>query len=253
MTSKNPFVMGFAALIIAQLGFLANGCQGTPTVRQAPSERQPARVRLKDDAVYADRLTAALNAAPASVATPEDRLDWHLEVARAAFDARAYDVAATHYRAAIALCPTWDVLYANLSVAMGKLGRFSEAEAQGLKAVALKGRGAMHANMVLASWEWHLGKERQAVDRIKSVTEPTEPWERHVYYNCLACFYASVGDEQQIEKAMTAALKLAPGIEQPGVSRTFFARDVVFDRYRRRPWFIKLIGETLAEPGSPGP
>jgi hypothetical protein len=40
---------------------------------------------------------------------------------------------------------------------------------------------------------------------------------------------------------MRKALKADPE------SKTFFARDVVFDPYRAKPWFIELVGETLAK------
>lgn len=53
--------------------------------------------------------------------------------------------------------------------------------------------------------------------------------------------HATAEDETALAYNMRKALKADPE------SKTFFARDVVFDPYRAKPWFIELVGETLAK------
>jgi hypothetical protein len=66
---------------------------------------------------------------------------------------------------------------------------------------------------------------------------------RNGYWGCLAWFHATAGDERQTEEAVRKALE----IDDSDGSRYFFRRDIGFDPYRAKPWFIKFVGETLAE------
>lgn len=99
----------------------------------------------------------------------------------------------------------------------------------------------MYASLVLASWEWHLGEKDGASKRVAGIPIPDTAEEQRVYYGCLACFCASVGDEGKIADAIKKTLSIVPDKS----FRPFIERDVVLDPYRGKDWFVKLAGTTL--------
>ncbi len=200
-------------------------------------------LRLVSDARYAAALEKVYAEEPAADADGATRLTWLRTAAHAEWLMRNYAAAEEHHRKSLELAPDTPVLHANLSVTLGKMGRYREAAAEARKALALPGVDAMHANMVLACWEWELGQGAQARARVKSVAVPARRGDRRLYYGCLACFRAQTGDE----KATEAAMKQALALDSTSGSRAFFERDVAFDPYRKRAWFIRLVGETLAK------
>lgn len=206
-------------------------------------------VRLKGDAEASRRVQEDLAVRIPRNATSRQKASWLYQIARDLSAARDNEAAAEYMLESTDLCPEVGPYHAGRSVFLGKAGHFRAAEAEALKALELEGPGAMHPNMVLASWEWALGKRDQALSRIKSVPVPEDPEHRRVYYDCLACFHASAGDERQTEAAMKNALENDPA----GAAMAFFRRDVAFDPYRAKPWFIDLVGETLDNEQPPLP
>jgi tetratricopeptide (TPR) repeat protein len=221
-------------------------------IRARVRQDEIARVRLKDDAEYAEKLRVILAQEPKG-GTQKAKLLWYLEAATAEANMRHYAEAEKYYRKLIDLLPESEPgFYANLSVYLGKQAKYEDAEAMALKALAMEGVNGLHANMVLASWEWALGKKQAAMDRVKSVPEPEDEDSRSLYHACLACFYAETGNEVKIAEAIRTAMGIK--VEDDAGHMEFFRRDAVFDRYRHKQWFIDLVGETLAkEPDNPKP
>jgi hypothetical protein len=95
----------------------------------------------------------------------------------------------------------------------------------------------MHANLVLASWEWLIGKKDEALKRATSVALPQDKPGQRSYYGALIYFYATVGDEEKTADAITKASAL----DEDGTLVDFLGRDTVFDPYREKDWFSKLF------------
>jgi predicted Zn-dependent protease len=199
-------------------------------------------VKLNNDAIHAASLEGAYANRPAMGAGSEKMLDWYYLVAHAESRMRHYDKAEAYYRKILAQFPDEPIYLTNFSVFLGKQGKYLEAEAAARKAISLGGGPAMHANMVLASWEVELGKKQAARARVRSVAVPAGPRARRLYYGCLACYHASAGEEREVAAAIAKAL----AIDNSAGTRAFFERDIIFDRYRDKAWFIELVGRTLA-------
>ena len=194
--------------------------------------------RLRDDDVWRTRLDRAL-AEPAP-AEPEARIAHAWRLADVAFDARRYDVGEAQMRAALAVAPGLAPLHSNLSVMLGKLGRFAEAAAAAEAALALDPT-YLHARLVLPSWQLGLGQREAALAAFAVIPVPDDEQERRLYHAAAACFFADAGDAVRVAQGIRAALAADPEQEV----MTFFRRDVVFDRYRAEPWFVDLVGATL--------
>jgi tetratricopeptide (TPR) repeat protein len=212
------------------------------------------RVRLKTDAKYAAELKKVRNSRPQKGAAPLDVAKWHCRMSSAEFYARDYAKAELHARKALESDDLNPMLHANLSVCLGKQGKYAEAEEEAAKALGLAGADVMHCNLVLACWELKLGKKKQAQARVEGVPPPTGARRRGVYHGCRACFYAVAGDEEQTAAEIRRALRVDPSNRSR--SRTFFERDVAFDPSRGEGWFLDLVGQTLDAgadaPGEPG-
>lgn len=203
-----------------------------------------ATVRLNNDAVYEEGLKKLQANPPAPEAPLEERLRHQMMLAQAESKLRRYDKAEAIMRELVKLYPTWDYPHLSLSVDLGKQGKFKEAEAEARRAIALNPTNSLNAVLALASWLWHQDKKDEAMTLIKAAPDVTpENKQYRMIHGCLACFYASVGDEQQIENHMEKALKSGTAPD----NADFFKRDVCFDPYRGKAWFIKLVGKTLAE------
>lgn len=198
-------------------------------------------VRLANDAPYLERV-AAIRAERPDPTDHQAHYAWLWRLSGAQFDARLYADAETTARAILALAPQVDEAHANLSVVLGKQGRYAEALQSAEIAALLDPREAMHADAIAASWLWHLGREAEAKARFAAILQPLDPARLRFYQACRACFLASVGDRPGLESAIRACL--AGGTDHAD----FFARDVIFDAYRAEPWFVALVGPTLAEP-----
>jgi hypothetical protein len=190
-----------------------------------------ARGRLQDD--LANRLGPD--------ASEEEQARWDWRVAHDAGLARYYEYAARVMMAAADRDPADWTLHLAASVYWGKAGFLAEAEFEAKEALKLKGADAWHPNIVLACWEYRMGKRTEAMARMNRVRMPENRKEHRLYCGNLAAFAAISGDEQQLESAISKAVEL-DGSE---ASLAFFRRDVLFDPYRTKPWFIKLVGETL--------
>lgn len=195
---------------------------------------------LRDDAVWQQALDRAL--ATAVPAEPQAAFGHYCHLADAAFDARRYDLAETAMRSALAYAPDHPAIHSNLSVMLGKQGRFAEAAAAARAALALDPTW-LHARLVLPSWELGLGQREAALAAFAAVAMPADADEQRLYHAAVACFFADVGDPERVAQGIRDALAADP----EGDVKTFFRRDVVFDRYRSEPWFVDLVGATRAE------
>ncbi|MFM2091061.1 MAG: hypothetical protein RLZZ127_1550 [Planctomycetota bacterium] len=202
-----------------------------------------AAVRITGQA-DADAHLATTMAARPDGAAPQAQYAWLAEVYSAAFAARAYGRAETAARAMLALWPGSWPAHSNLSVALGKQGRYDEALREAEIAVLLAGPASIHPEAVACSWLLHLGRRDEAMARFAAIPRPDDGHERRLYLGCKACFLASAGDPVALEAAIREALADDPD----GANRGFIARDAVFDPYRGAPWFTALVGSTLAAP-----
>ena len=228
---KNSIFNSMAVAALMVLPTLLNAAESTPSIR------------LNNDAEYQAALDALLNAPPLEPALPRDRYIYLFKLGSAEAQMRHYDRAAACVQKIVDLYPTWSIAHDTLSVFLGKAAKYKEAAAEAQKAIDLDPARAMHPNLVLASWEWHLGKKEEALKRISAIAVPETEMEKRSYYGCLACFYASVGDETKIADAIQKSLDMDPG----KTFRSFLERDIVLDAYRGKDWFIKLVGKTLLD------
>ena len=190
------------------------------------------QVRLHDDAAWHAQLDRAL-AAPVPVA-PDQAVAHAWRLAGLAFDVVA------QMRRAVAIAPQVAALHSNLSVMLGKQGRFAEAAEAARAALALDPT-YLHARLVLPSWTLGLGQREASIADFLAIPVPEEVDDQVLYHAAVACFFADAGDEERVAAGIRAAL--AADAEREVM--TFFRRDVVFDRYREQPWFVDLVGATL--------
>ena len=195
-------------------------------------------VELANGKTYADKVQAVLAAKPDGK-DPQALFQWIWSYSSACMDNRDYANAENAARALLALAPQYNIVHSNLSVVLGKQGKYQEALQEAEIAKLLDPSDSMHPDAVACSWLFHLGKKQDAINRFKAITVPTELHAARAYWGCKACFYASVGDANEVRPAIAMALKMDPD------NKGFFERDVVFDTFRAEPWFIELVGKTL--------
>ena len=135
------------------------------------------------------------------------------------------------------------IAYCNLSVYLGKQGKYEEACKAARISLECKPRDNMHAQFLLAEWQQRLGNTKEARQILSEVTPPRDSYELSIYYGSLACVHAAFRDEEKVREY----LELALGFDLFGGVRPHARRDIVFDRYRDKEWFIRLVGETLAK------
>lgn len=196
-------------------------------------------VQLANDDTYAANVQAVWANKPADGADPQATFRWLWAYSSACMDNRDYINAEYAARAMVALAPQYNIAHSNLSVALGKQGKYQEALQEAEIAKLLNTSDSMHPDAVACSWLYHLGRKQEAIDRFTAIAVPTEPRAVGFYWSCRACFFASVGDVAELSTAITQALRLGTD------SKSFFERDVIFDAYRAEPWFIELVGKTL--------
>jgi len=237
------FLVTTFALLVSGCWPQRDGAGDTEAPACAPSSVQPvpAALKLRGDGEARRRLLDDLAKRPAADALGRATILWNWETAHDASLARDYETAARCMQTLVNHAPSDWISHLALSVHLGKAGRLAEAEAEALRALELKGADAWHPRIVLACWEYKLGRRSEALARVKQLHMPADPKEHRLYYGNLAAFAAICGDEQQIESAVKKAVEL-DGSE---ASLAFFRRDVLFDPYRAKPWFIGLVGETL--------
>jgi tetratricopeptide (TPR) repeat protein len=204
------------------------------------SAADPVGLRLVNDGPFRVALERELAREPAAEAPVQVWLRWRQRLAQGYIGLRRYDLAEAELRAALLLAPTSPVLHSNLSVTLGKQGRYAEALAEADAALALD-PDLLHARLVRPSWELGLGQREAAIAHFQAVSRPGQDRDLALYYAAQACFYADAGVPEKVEEGIREALARDPA----PYARNFFARDVVFDRYRAEPWFIALVGATL--------
>lgn len=201
--------------------------------------------RLNNDAKYAARVRAVERSRPGPDADPGDVATYWWSLAGAKFLNRDYAGGEAAVREALKLLPRHSPLYCDLSVQLGKQGKYEDALHAARKALGYgqgNARDTMHAELVLACWEWESGKHEEARKRVAYVSPPRAGSSYELlYYGSLAGFYAITGEEAKLEAAVKKTLHL----DKENQMRPFFERDVSFDPYRAKPWFVALVGQTL--------
>lgn len=197
-------------------------------------------VQLANDKAYADKVAAVLAEHPDGK-NPQELFRWLWSYCSACTNNRDYAAAESAARALMALAPQYNLVHSDLSVILGKQGRYPEALQEAEIAKLLNPADSMHADAVACSWLYYLGRKQEAIERFQRIPLPTEAHMLGVYWGCRACFYATVGTVAEITSAIANALTSDPD------QRAFFERDIVFDRYRGDSWFVGLVGKTLME------
>ena len=204
----------------------------------AADKAAPSAVELTNDHAYAEKVQTILAERPASK-DPEKQFSWLWSYFSACMDNRAYADAETAARTMLVLLPRYNLVHSNLSVVLGKQGKYQDALQEAEIAKLLDPSDSMHADAVACSWLFYLGRKEEAITRFQRIPVPSDAQALPFYWGCKACFYASVGTVDEIKTAITNALAADPS------NRDFFERDIVFDRYRAASWFIALVGTTL--------
>jgi tetratricopeptide (TPR) repeat protein len=191
---------------------------------------------LIDDKKYTD---IAKNAELEAAGNPLMLLD----VAGKYMEARDYKKASDIYTEIIKnFAVTHPMIYSNQAVFLGKQKRYEEAIEMADRAIKMDPT-AIHPKMVKASWLWESGKHDDATALYNSVQVPASGSpDESLYYGCKACYFASVGDEKEMQSAINQCMELK---DKHFV--TFIRRDIVFDPYRKKEWFIQLFGNTVKE------
>ena len=237
---KHAAILFVSALVFA---VIPGHCIAT----EAPDHTSAAEnIRLNNDAKYKDALDKLLQSPPPKSAALEAQLDYLYDLLHAALNLRDYSKAIACGRQLSKLDPDSWASHDSLSVCLGKAGKYDEAITEAQQAIALDKPRAMHSNLVLASWELLNGKKEAALKRIASVVVPADERMQRSYYGSLSAFYAALGDEEKLQDAITKTRAL----DKQGTFMDFLARDICFDPYRGKDWFIKIVGKTLAEPAS---
>lgn len=186
----------------------------------AAEQAKPTTVALANDQVYADEVQAVLAERPEGK-DPQKLFQWVWSYSSACMDNRDYANAEIAARTLLALAPQYNIAHSNLSVVLGKQGKYQEALQEAEVAKLLDPSDSMHPDAVACSWLYYLGRKQEAIDRFKRIPVPTESRALRSYWGCKACFYASVGSVEEIKTAIANALKADPE------GRGFFESDIV--------------------------
>jgi tetratricopeptide (TPR) repeat protein len=188
-----------------------------------------------------DKYQAALNELvvnpPLWDATKAEQIAYLWKLSSAEFKLRYYADAESSARDIIKLEPKSAPIHDLLSECLGKQAKYEDAIAEAQEVIRLDHGAAMHANLVLASWEWLTGKKDEALKRAASVALPKDKPGQCSYYGALIYFYATAGDEEKTADAITKA----SAVDEDGTLVDFLGRDTVFDPYREKDWFSKLF------------
>lgn len=239
---------------------LCYSCAGSLTRAEeataVPSRQATAPVRLIGDEEAARKLEEAKKLLPPESAPAKEqfRALWSLMLSAAA--CRDYEETVNAIRQMQTLVPNTAILYSNLSVFLGKQAKYQKAILAADKALELATqdeRVRHHAMLVKASWLWKTGKHQEADALVASVSGLGEkPEEQLTYYACLSCYNADKGDEAKIEEALRKVQALIKEHTELAAYFDLIKRDIVFDPYRSKDWFIALFGKTLAD-SAPSP
>ena len=201
---------------------------------------------LVDDAEFAAKY-AEIRANPPQPGQVGDLIQWHLALATAAGASRAHLLGERALRAALLIAPAHPQLHANLSVYLGKQGRYQEALDEAELAILLDPIDTTHAEAVACSWMAKLGRAAEAKARFAAIAKPEELDRLSLYWGCAACFHADLGEVAAAQAAIAEMLTTASSDERKQHSMQFLRRDPAFDRYRGEAWFIAIAGKTLAK------
>jgi predicted Zn-dependent protease len=195
------------------------------------------RIELNNGPLYEARLAIALrNYSPTDIQSGY-ALKWEYDCMRQYTKAEEVckDLIAAHGRK--------PGLLVDLSCYVGKQGRFQEALELGDEA-AKASPDDLRAAFVRVLWVAALARRDEAMGALKAIKAPSQadPNE-NAYWLCMAYAYARLGDEDNLAKAMANSLKN----DYMHWAFDCYQRDVTFDAYRARAWFIEIAGRTLRD------
>lgn len=193
---------------------------------------------LESDALYERQVAQVLCEKPDAKDLTKLQ-SWLWAVCSSEIRCRKYADAELPARALLALNGQYFLHHSNLSVILGKQGKYEEALREAEIAKFLNPDDTMHADAVACSWLYALGRKEEAIHRFDTIAVPAEPYGCGVYWACKAALYCEVGDIAVIEASIKQSLQAFPN------ERKFFERDIIFDKYRDSEWFVGLIGKTL--------
>ena len=169
-----------------------------------------------------------------------------LGVAGSYFNARLYSDAERIYNIAIKGLPITDpMIYSNMSVFIGKQGRYNEAISWADKALKMRPND-FHGKIVKASWLIESGDKEGGDKLFDECVSDAKFKELHksFYWDCLSCYLASSDRKDELKDAISKAVE-----NGDLYSMKFIKMDIVFDKYRNENWFIQLVGKTIASQG----
>jgi Flp pilus assembly protein TadD len=198
-----------------------------------------ARRALRNDGVYQEFLAKVAKAEPPAGDTRYPA--WLQRVASAAAEARSYERAADYARRLVAGAPGQAEHHAELSAALGRLGRFDEALTAADQAATLPGGDTIQVRALRAGWRCALGRHEQGRTLFAAVPPPAEGAEDWPIYLESRTFVAACDHDLALLRGGVAALAMLGGRQLELVQR-----DAIYDPYRGLDWFIAAAGETLA-------
>jgi tetratricopeptide (TPR) repeat protein len=201
-----------------------------------PPNRQP----LKTDAAFQVWFDKFMAAEPAKDAPGHD--EWLRHAPNYANYNRDYSQAEIFVRALLEKKPDDWALHDDLSIMLGKQGKYQEALDEVQKALGMPGANELYLKAVMASWIYHLGRRDEAKALFAALEIPAETSQEWAsYQGCRACFSASSHDIRALKESIGIIMRLG------GQHQLFIMRDVIFDQYRHLDWFCALVGDTLAQ------
>lgn len=173
-------------------------------------------------------------------------IGWLADLASVRSVCREPEAAADAIRDAIAIEPSHPDLHCSLADALGRAGHHEEARAEAMAAIALSAMGGdmavafyARAALCLAVWEAALGNLKNAESLFDGVSCPDDPEELWGYYTRRCDYYAVLGDEKGLRRAVKDAMKALRrrtemgGFTLPG----YLANDILFDKFSGQDWF----------------
>ena len=207
--------------------------------RPAKPDPPPLRMALASDSRFQAAYDDLLKSEPS--ADSPGHVCWLQRTLAVAFYVRNYEQGEACARQLLISSPDDWSLHDELSLMLGKQGKYQEALSEADIALALPDADPLHLTAIKASWLYHLGRREEAKDLFASLEVPPEgtpAWA--LYQGCRACFSASSHNIPELKKSIFILMKLG------GSSAYFVQRDEIFDQYRHLEWFCQLVGNTLA-------
>lgn len=202
---------------------------------------------------YKQMLEDIEDARPVGDFEKDEFIGWLTDLAFARALLRDYAGAADAAKDALEIEPNHPLLHVNYADFLGRMNRYQEAADESRAGLALAGGAAEMAELFyvtaaqsLAMWEWALGEKAHASELMENINLPGEPLDAWMCRSQRCVFWAVTGEEEMLQEEIAAAFALLPECEDldEEEARTFFERDIVYDPYREKDWFIARFGKT---------